>query len=301
MELEKNINKIHTFFNKNLETQTEKLKHAFRFFDKEWKNVHEVGIYEFIDSSLSADEMNPRLEKHLSSLMKYTKDIFNHLFISTSQRRMSRYEKQLKVILNVRDVAKRRCNHFNEYLNVRGQRNVTMTAYHNDFPGLVHFVYINRNIDQLIAPTINVNTDSRTRTSKIPTYAIIKQYLWDFWQYAEQMVTEGYTSIIIKHGDFSYSYFLWFEDVLGKSLTSQRSLKSLFQSKPPTGILSGTFYKDIIRYLFPSEAVGSVHCYELVCIHVGIVSNDFVVTSCKRLSRLLWEATGEAHSPVNLL
>lgn len=85
-----------------------------------------------------------RLQNQLDQLAKQTKELFNRLFISAPQRRLSRYGNQLRVILNVRDIAKRRFSHFNSYLNVRGQRNVTMTAYHNDFPALVHFVYINR-------------------------------------------------------------------------------------------------------------------------------------------------------------
>ena len=60
-------------------------------------------------------------------------------------------------------------------------------------------------------------------------------------------------------------------------------------------------FRDIIRYLFPSEPIGSVHCYELLSMHIGTVSNHFVVTSCEKLTRLLWEASGEANSPVNLL
>ena len=93
----------------------------------------------------------------------------------------------------------------------------------------------------MIAPTINLDNDS-SATNKVPMYLIIKQYLWDFWQYAETMLVDGYTSIIVKCGDFNYSYFLWFQDSIGKQLFCQRSLRDLKFEKP-TGILSGTFYK----------------------------------------------------------
>ena len=59
--------------------------------------------------------------------------------------------------------------------------------------------------------------------------------------------------------------------------------------------------RDMIRQCFPLFSISSVQCYELLCMHIGVVSNRFVATSCKKLSALLWEASGEASSPIGLL
>ena len=114
------------------------------------------------------------------------------------------------------------------------------------------------------------------------------------------MLVRGYTALIVRDGDFTFSYFLWFEDLLGKPLTSTKSIREV-DCASPTGLLSSKFYKDLIAHLFPNEAEGSVHCYELLCMHIGVVTNHFVTTSCHKLTRLLWEASGEANSPINLL
>lgn len=296
---EKCINKILSVVYKQVDLESTRLLQSVRMFEKYWKLVQDGGIDDFIHGEQTAEEIPQRLENSLNELIKSTKALFTSLFISKTQRRLSRYEKQLKVILNIREMATRRLRHFSSYLQVRGQRNVTMTAYHNDFPGLIHFVYVNRSTDQLIAPTINVNTDSKS-PHKLPIYIVIKQRIWDMWQYSETMLTDGYTAIMVREGDFMFSYFLWFEDMLGKPLYTKKSLKDLNENKP-SGIMSGTFYKDIIRYLFPSESSSSVQCYELLCMHIGAVSNHFVATSCRKLTKVLWEASGETNSPINLL
>ena len=69
----------------------------------------------------------------------------------------------------------------------------------------------------------------------------------------------------------------------------------------PSGVLSSSFYKDVVRYLFPNEGEGTVHCYELFCMHLGVVNNQFVATSARKLMQFLFESSGEANSPVNLL
>ena len=66
--------------------------------------------------------------------------------------------------------------------------------------------------------------------------------MWDFWQYSETMLTKGYTSIMMRDGDFTYSYFLWFEDSLGNPLIPTKSLKDLVDGQP-TGVVTGSFYR----------------------------------------------------------
>ena len=286
----KSVIKINNQFNKNVELHTQETTRSFKIFEQRWENIQKNGFEEFIRSETSAADMPKTLENCIDGFLKCTKAFFTTIFIHQSHKQATKEERKLQILLNVRDMAIRKLNHFNLYLQVRGQRNVTMTAYHNDFPGLVHFVYINRNIDQLITPTINVNSDSNL-SYKLHVDDVIKQHIWDMWQYMETMLGQGYTSVIIRDGDFTYSYFLWFEDMLGKPLTTNKSIKEM-DGMNPTGIISSNFYKDVIHYLFPNEAEGSIHCYELLCMHIGVVNNHFIATSAQKLAKMLWDASG---------
>ena len=103
-------------------------------------------------------------------------------------------------------------------------------------------VYDFRSTDLLIAPTINVTQTNNGNCNKFPLDTIVKQRVWDMWQYCESMITQGYTSIVLRDGDFTYSYFLWFEDVLGNPLQIQKPMRDLAHLRA-TGILSGHFYR----------------------------------------------------------
>lgn len=285
--------------NKCNEVHTERLLYCLKQLEKTWKNIQDLGLKDLLNSCQTSEEINSRLKSSLIELIRTEKAMFSLLYLGSMQRRMaSHQDTQVKLILNVREFARSKLSHFGTFLSVRGQRNITMTAYHNDLPGLVHFIYINRTSDLVIAPTINVEADPTTHCASM--YCIIKQKVWDMWQYSELMLTHGYTSLALRDGDFTFSYFLWFEDSMGHPLTVIRPIKDAYQEKP-TGILSSKFYKQLTRYLFPYLHVGTVQCYELLCMHVGITSNQFIVASCKKLAGLLYGTSGEASSPISLL
>ncbi len=262
---------------------------------KQWENLKKNGLKLHLESGEN-NELPPQMEASVSDIKKLMKAIFAYIFINERKPKPGRQEKHLKVVSNIKEIATSKLSYFSSYLQVRGQRNGTMTAYNNDFPGLVHFIYVNRTTNQLIAPTIN--QQSQTSVKSIPH--VIKQCVWEMWQYAESHVAQGYASFIIKHEDFTYSYFLWFEDAMGKPLPVQRLPKAEHGNKL-TGVISGKFYTDLIRQCFPNLALDAVHCYELFCVHIGIVSNRFIATSAKKLASQLWEASGEASSPIGLL
>ena len=280
---------IDTIF-KNADLHYDVLLNNLHILRERWETAKQNGIRAYIDSEEM--EMPPNLYTPVVEVIKGLKAVFAFLYI---QLRQASSERHMRAISSIHDLAIGRFSDCSSYLQVRGQRNITMTAYYNDFPGLVHFIYINRFTNQLIAPSINHQTESTTNI-----HHIIKQHVWEMWQYAENHVTKGYSSFIIKDGEFIYSYFIWFEDALGKPLTVQRSPKPN-HNRNLTGVMTSEFYSDLIKYCFPTLALGSVRCYELLCVHIGIVNNRFVTASCKKLAALLWETSGEASSPIGLL
>ena len=78
-------------------------------------------------------------------------------------------------------------------------------------------------------------------------------------------------------------------------------LVELFQLLSTNSKLWFFLFRDLVRSCFPQQQPASVQCYELFCMHMGIVTNQFVVNSCRKLAGLLYGASGEANSPISLL
>eukprot|EP00112_Aurelia_sp_Birch-Aquarium-sp1_P002731 Seg1303.8 transcript_id=Seg1303.8/GoldUCD/mRNA.D3Y31 product="Hermansky-Pudlak syndrome 1 protein" protein_id=Seg1303.8/GoldUCD/D3Y31 len=288
------LKKLTDAISSQAELQYEVLQNYVTALRDRWESAKYNGVKTYLESE-AGKEMPPKLFSSLTEIVKGAKAIFTFIFIIPHPPKHGRIERHIKIMAKIHELAVNKLSHYSSYLQVRGQRNVTMTAYNNDFPGLVHFIYVNRATNQLIAPSINQQT-----TTTDTVQHIIKQNVWEMWQYAENHVTQGFSTFYIKQGDFTYSYHIWFEDTMGKSLPVQRIPQANYNCNR-TGVISGDFYNDLVRHCFPNMSPGAAHCYELFCIHIGIVSNRFVATSCKKLARQLFEASGEASSPIGLL
>ena len=131
-------------------------------------------------------------------------------------------------------------------------------------------------------------------------YTLLWLQVWEKVRWCQSRLTEGYTSVTAKDGDFLFTYFLWFEDPMGNALNVQQPFRGT-SSHPRPGILGGSFYRDMIQEAFPGYGVRPVHCHELLCVHVGLVPPQYVTSHCRKLAAMLWETSGDAGSPISLL
>ncbi|XP_046365121.2 Hermansky-Pudlak syndrome 1 protein homolog [Haliotis rufescens] len=238
-------------------------------------------------------EVSTGLETSLSELMKKLKDLFSYLFLSP-QTVNTRFREATQML---RDKIKNELSDYKHYLSVKAQRNIPMTSYLDEFPGMVHFIYIDRQSNQLTAPSLNITLEE---TGKKDATSLLKNKVWVMVEQMMVKLTEGYTSIMFRDGDFYYSYFLWFEDNTGNPLPVQLPFKPS-HDMPPPGILTGTFFRQLIQKCFPNSVQGSVHCYELYLMHVGLVHPQYIASHCRQLARKLWEMSGEPYTSISLL
>lgn len=175
---------------------------------------------------------------------------------------------------------------------------LAIISYLEDFPGLVHFIYVDRSSDQVTAPSINT-TPSKIRDTSDPCY-VIKQKIWDMWVYIHSYLLLGHTFIAVRDGDFLFTYCLWFEDSSGNPVVLHCPLPVLHGSPPP-GILSTSFYKDLTRRCFPSAPANAVRCYELMCVHVGLVPVQFATKHIRSLASALFQTSLGANYPISLI
>lgn len=70
---------------------------------------------------------------------------------------------------------------FIEFLQVKAQRNFTMTSYLQEFPGLVHFIHIDRSSGRVTAPHLDFSAPEKSMVSREKVCAINFIYRTFFW------------------------------------------------------------------------------------------------------------------------
>ncbi|CAL1530917.1 unnamed protein product [Lymnaea stagnalis] len=233
------------------------------------------------------------LESPLLELYKKLKELFSHLFLTPIPHSPQFLESlsQIKVSMH-RDLVD-----YREYLNVKAERNITMPSYFEDYPGLIHFIFIDRHFHQMSAPALNISLKAGENTDAT---SYLKEKIWVMYEHMMCKLTEGYTTVMLKEGDFYFSYFLWFEDDAGNALPVQESFKPSTRASYP-GILCGSFYRELVHHCFPHTFQGSIRCFEMFLMHLGAVHPEYIAGHCKQLAKKMWEMSGEAYNSVSLL
>eukprot|EP00053_Salpingoeca_punica_P016775 m.159561 g.159561 ORF g.159561 m.159561 type:complete len:932 (+) comp17042_c0_seq1:20-2815(+) len=154
------------------------------------------------------------------------------------------------------------------------KRKVTINSYVDLFPGLAHFIYIDRTRDTVVAPCLMSKDPAKPR--------LFHDLVWDMYARAQDYLSKGYTTVMLRSGDFVFSYFLWFEDSEGRPLPVAKELPQVVES------CGRNFYKkELVSYLFPLEQVEMVRCFELYTIHFSLLPYNYIVRHCHELVKKL--------------
>ncbi|KYQ46387.1 Hermansky-Pudlak syndrome 1 protein like protein [Trachymyrmex zeteki] len=171
--------------------------------------------------------------------------------------------------------------YFVYFLNVMHfstRTSLTINKYLEEFPGLVHFIYIDRNTHRLVAPTLDFTSTE--------TLALTMKKIWNMVEQSRMHLQEGHLSVMWKDTTFNYSYFLWFED------NSVFYLNYVMKNFPVPGILCGDYYRKLTETCFPKLSPSKVRIYELYCVHLGLTTSTCVLEHSRRLAATIWEVTG---------
>eukprot|EP00052_Salpingoeca_macrocollata_P026906 m.252529 g.252529 ORF g.252529 m.252529 type:complete len:328 (+) comp22664_c0_seq6:2168-3151(+) len=177
-----------------------------------------------------------------------------------------------------------------DFLQMKRTRNVTITSYLEKFPGLVHFMYIDRSTDMLTAPCLCQTNDvaEEGATGSHRASLSLKERVWEMYEHAQRHLAKGYTTMCAKAGDFIYSYFIWFENSKGEHLELTKDMPQNIDT------FGSEYYKALISHFFPQEQEGTVSCFELYTIHLRLLPFEFTIQQCRALVEELRANSGDS-------
>lgn len=117
---------------------------------------------------------------------------------------------QEKVLLIVSSLVSDKISKYTEQLETKFKANFSMCSYLEEFAGLVHFIFIDR--QRGICFTPNIDTTAKE------TSPLFKKKVWGMIESSRNYLQNGQTTVIWKDFGFSYLYSLWFEDSNGQIL-----------------------------------------------------------------------------------
>ncbi|CAH1399468.1 unnamed protein product [Nezara viridula] len=194
-------------------------------------------------------------------------------------------------------------SHFTDFLKVKAVTNfslgsrdsLSINKYLEEFPGLVHFLYIDRTNHRLTAPSLQM------QPPEPPLPQLTKEKIWTMVEFSRHHLLEGNLALMWRDTTFSYAYYLWFEDGAGSAIKPKVSPATAIKTLPLPGVFNGDFYQRLIETCFPKNQSNKVRCFELYCVHIGLATSSCVLEQSRRIAATICEVTGVPSNPLDLL
>lgn len=210
-------------------------------------------------------------------------------------------EEDREKLQHVQRNIKKSLRNYLDYFITKDKAHLSILSYLQQLPGLIHFIFVDRVSNRVIAPSIgplhgqqvssssnnfgvtsirvpgkdgsgDVNTPILPEETSEHMTDVLRKKVWQMCYQAQKHLAMGYSSMLVKEQDFQYSYRLWVEDNEGKELSIETSIS---QATLPT---SATFYKDLLKRVPKASK-----CFELYGLFLSMVPVNVVASYERKL------------------
>lgn len=199
--------------------------------------------------------------------------------------------KSAHVIENLQNLYKKHLYHYIPFMDLKLYRNITISYYWHQFPGLIHFSFINRHNNMSIIPTIDAYQSPYISVTDQAINTMYKKYvpIVQALLYKQNCTQIQFVDDKLK---LVFSYFIWFEDIksnyipvdfmnsattqpqeLSKNYDSLLNSQSDLKTQPPGITMQQNFYEILPKFCYPYAPDNSLVCFELYCIHSPSLSD----------------------------
>ncbi|KAJ5077622.1 hermansky-pudlak syndrome protein [Anaeramoeba ignava] len=197
---------------------------------------------------------------------KLTESLYFSLLVD-----MSEITEQENNILFFRAISQQLKYQLRHYLNIFPVTELKMSSYYiKEFPGLVHFMLVNRTKNRILKPKISKFSFQENQVKKILlTKNQIQQHFIHVIKEAQVHLFEGCLEFVKNHGDLFYSHSIWFENQNGEIIPKIPKLE--FNQKKNLSLPE--IYRKIMKNI-PDEK--NMVCYEIYSLYYGLSSTSMV-------------------------
>ncbi|XP_066981902.1 BLOC-3 complex member HPS1 [Macrobrachium rosenbergii] len=285
----------------------ERSEKALQQMGLRWDNIKKSGLEEWLRNGVDS-EVPTKVDASLTSLVEATRSAWRVCCLGVSLATGA------SLVESAVAIASDRMADYCHFLEVKALRNMTLgcrsaltiNKYLEEFPGLVHFLYVDRSSHQLTSPTLMMEDTGETSKDSEPSAngarALTVARVWSMVEFARSHLSKGHLSLMWKDTTFSYAYFLWFEDNSGNPLKPGEIEEGVQEMLPLPGVLCEDFYRSLTTQVFPGMDPNRLRVYELFCIHLGLATSPCVLEHTRRLAATIWEVAGPIDAnPADLL
>ncbi|CAH0586983.1 unnamed protein product [Chrysodeixis includens] len=158
---------------------------------------------------------------------------------------------------------------------------LTLHKYVEEFPGLIHFIYVDRTTGRFLAPDMADCADmlapNTVRRAVCRSFGVVR---------------EGYCAATWRRGALHGCALVWWERRGQPVRPTRAPHPAAVRALPPPGDILGSFYRQLLELAFPGDTRG-VAVKELICIHLGLLPASTAVQQARRLAHSVHELAGE--------